>query len=116
MRAVSAKFGDQMGRIWMNGIRATVKSGRLELDAPPEWPDGTEVLIEPAAISRAIGIDESQWRDDPDSLADWGTWIKTIEPLEFTSEETTRIDRFDQQMRLYNIDIVRRQMQERIGE
>jgi hypothetical protein len=29
----------------MYAIRATVKSGRLKLDALPEWPDGTEVLI-----------------------------------------------------------------------
>ena len=100
----------------MNAIRATVKSGRLELDAPPEWPDGTEVLIEPAATPRMIGIDESQWRDNPDSLADWDTWIKTIEPLEFTSEERTRIDQFDQQMQRYNVDAVKRQMLDRTGE
>jgi hypothetical protein len=101
----------------MDAIRATVKSGRLELDAPPEWPDGTEVLIEPAArMSQVIGIDESQWRDDPESLLDWDAWIRTIEPLEFTSEEAEMIARFDQQMRVYNIDAVRRQMQGRNGE
>ena len=99
----------------MKAIRATVNSGRLDLTAPPEWPDGTQVLIESAATNKLVGIDDAQWRDDPDSLADWDAWIKTIEPLEFTSEEETRIDRFDQQMRLYNVDIVRRQMQERIG-
>ena len=100
----------------MNAIRATVKSGRLELDAPPEWPDGTQVLIERATSSRVIGIDESQWSDDPDSLADWDTWIKTIEPLEFTSEERARNDQFDQQTRLYNLNAVARQMQERNDE
>ena len=100
----------------MNAIRATVKSGRLELDAPPEWPDGTQVLIEPTTTSRVIGIDESQWSDDPDSLADWDAWIKTIEPLEFTSEERARIDQFDQQMRLYNVNAVGRQMLERNDE
>lgn len=100
----------------MNAIRATVKSGRLELDAPPEWPDGMQVLIEPAATSQVIGVDESQRKDDPDSLADWDAWIKTIEPLEFTSEERARIDEFDHQMRLYNVDAVRRQMLEWNGE
>jgi hypothetical protein len=100
----------------MNAIRATVKSGRLELDAPSGWPDGTQVLIEPATAGQVIGIDESQWSDDPDSLADWDAWIKTIEPLEFAPEERARIDQFDQQMRLYNVDAVARQMQERNGE
>ena len=70
----------------MNAIRATVKSGRLELDTPPEWPDGTEVLIEPTTDSRElVGMDESQWRDDPDSLADWNDWIKERDGNNFPS-------------------------------
>jgi hypothetical protein len=98
----------------MDAIRATVKSGRLELDSPPPWPDGTEVMIEPAmAVRNAIGIDESQWRDDADSLADWDAWIKTIEPLEFTSEEAERMAQFDQLMRLHNLEAVRLAMKER---
>ncbi len=59
-----------------------------------------------------IGIDESEWSDDPASLADWEAWIHTIEPLEFTSEESERAAEFDNVMRLYNFDAVRRQMQE----
>ena len=67
----------------MNAIKATVMQGRLELKVPLDWPDGTEVLIEPAmAPYEKIGIDESEWRDDPESLADWETWIKTIEPFQ----------------------------------
>ena len=31
----------------MNAIKATVMQGRLELKVPLDWPDGTEVLIEP---------------------------------------------------------------------
>ena len=57
----------------MDAIKVTVRQGRRELEAPPDWPDGTEVLIEPTAPSGKIGIDESEWRDDPDSLADWAT-------------------------------------------
>jgi hypothetical protein len=54
----------------VTAIKAIIKDGRLELQAPPEWPDGTEVLIEPTQTpSEKIGIDESEWRDDPASLA-----------------------------------------------
>jgi len=50
----------------MNAIKATVMQGRLELKVPLDWPDGTEVLIEPTmAPLEKIGIDESEWRDDP---------------------------------------------------
>ena len=100
----------------MDAIRATVRSGRLELDAPLVWPKGTEVLIEPMNSGyEKIGIDESEWSDDPTNLADWEAWIQTIEPLEFTPEESQRMAEFDNQMRQYNIDAVRRQMQARRG-
>jgi hypothetical protein len=90
-----------------------VKSGRLELDAPPDWPEGTEVLIE--SVNRRcekIGIDESEWSDDPTSLADWEAWIQSIERLEFTRHESERMADYVNQMRQYNVDAVRRQMQE----
>ena len=97
----------------MDAIRAIVKGGRVELQAPPDWVDGTEVLIEPTAIpAETIGIDESEWRDDPASLADWEAWIRTIEPLELTPEEAARMAEFDEQMRRYNVEAVRQQMQE----
>ena len=97
----------------MDAIRAIVRSGRLALDAPPDWPEGTEVLIEPVNGQwEKIGIDESEWSDDPASLADWEAWIQTIEPLELTAAESEKMAEFDSQMRLYNLDAVRRKMQE----
>ena len=97
----------------MNAIRATVWQGRLELEVPPDWPDGTEVLIEPTmAPLGKIGIDESDWSDDPESLADWEAWIRTFEPFELTPDEAKRNADFAEQMRQYNVEAVRRQMQE----
>jgi hypothetical protein len=97
----------------VDAMRSIVKGGRVEVLAPPDWPEGTEVLIEPTTSApERIGIDESQWRDDPASLADWEAWIRSIEPLEYTPEEAARMAEFDEQMRRYNVEAVRRQMQE----
>jgi hypothetical protein len=97
----------------MNAINGIFKNGRLELGGQPDWPDGTHVLIEPTlAPQDKIGLDESEWRDDPASLADWEARIQTIEPLEYTPE-AARIADFDEQMRQYNLEAVRRQMQDR---
>jgi hypothetical protein len=97
----------------MHAIKTTVHNGRIELDAPEELRDGTEVLVQLTPITtEKIGIDESEWRDGPESLADWDAWIKTIEPLEFTAEEEAASARFQQQMRDYNIEAVRQQMQQ----
>ena len=95
----------------MNAIKATVTQGRIDLEVPVDWPDGTEVLIEPTMAPREkIGMDESEWSDDPESLADWEAWIKTIEPLELTPDEAKRNADFAEQMRQYNVEAVRRQM------
>jgi hypothetical protein len=101
----------------MDVVRGTVKSGQLELETPLDWPDGTEVLIEPASgPPERIGIDESAWSDDDASLADWDAWIKTFEPIELTPHETARNAEFHERMRKFNVEAVRKQMHLRADE
>jgi hypothetical protein len=69
----------------MTTIKATVKERRLELDAPAEWPDGTEVEIHPlngatdemspAEIARTLAaMDQMQPFDMTDAEeAAWNT-------------------------------------------
>ena len=98
----------------MQPITGTFQGGQIVPDAPVDWPDGTKVEINPASSYEKIGIDESEWRDDAESLAAWDAWIKTIEPLEFTPEEEADMKAFAAKMRQFNIDAVRRQMEEGI--
>jgi hypothetical protein len=93
-------------------VKTTVQNGRIEFKAPDELPEGTEVLVElTRASGEKIGIDESEWRDDPAALADWDTWLQSIEPLELTPEEVAEQTRFGEEMRRYNIETVRKQME-----
>jgi hypothetical protein len=97
----------------MISVKATIRNRRIELNAPEELPDGTELLVELTPISaEKIGIDESEWRDDPAALADWEAWIRTIEPLELTPEEEAKAARFDEEMKRFNVEAVRKQMSE----
>ena len=97
----------------MTVIRSVVKNGRLDLATPADWPEGCEVLIEPLpACAEKIGLDESEWQDDATGLADWEAWLKTLEPLEFTPAEEAAFARFEEEMRRYNLEAVRRQMEE----
>jgi hypothetical protein len=96
----------------MTTITGVVKNGRIDLATPPDWPEGCPVLIEPLPTAEKVGLDESEWRDDPAALADWEAWIKTIEPLERTPEEEAAFARFDEAMRRFNVEGVRRQMEE----
>jgi hypothetical protein len=95
----------------MNTMKATIRNRRIELNAPDDLPDGTEVLIGVTPVPAGkIGLDESEWRDDPAALADWEAWIKTLEPLEYTPAEVEAMSAFDEQMRQYNLEVVRKQM------
>jgi hypothetical protein len=101
----------------MNSLKVTVRNRRIELPAPDELPDGTEVLVEVTPVAPGkIGIDEADWRDDAAALADWDTWIKAIEPLELTPEEETAHAQFEQEFRRFNLEAVRKQMAEGTGE
>jgi hypothetical protein len=71
----------------MTTIKATVKAGRLELDAPPDWPDGTEVIVQPVQRADTFGIREDDWPDTPEAVAAWLKWYDSLEPLEFTDQE-----------------------------
>jgi hypothetical protein len=69
------------------------------------------VLVEPVvSSSERIGMDESEWRDDPQSVADWIAWMNSLEPLEFTPEEEAAMARFDAEQARFNIEAVRQEM------
>lgn len=94
----------------MNAIRATWTNGRILPSEPVDWPEGSELVVEPVPSSEGIGLDESTWRDDPQALADWETWIATVEPLEYASGERESLARAREEFRRYNIEAVRKQM------
>jgi hypothetical protein len=71
----------------MTAIRATVKNGKIELDAPSDWPEGTEVLIEPDPHPAPLGLRDEDWPDTPEGIARLLASMDRIEPLILTAEE-----------------------------
>ncbi len=58
----------------------------------------------------AIGLDESEWRDDPESIAKWIAIVEKIEPLVWADGELEEYERYRQATRAFNIEAVRKQM------
>ena len=54
----------------MNAIRGVVKNGRVEVDAPPDWPDGTPVRVELGLNGPSKDDDES-----PETLEEIQAWL-----------------------------------------
>jgi hypothetical protein len=72
----------------MSVVKAIVRNGQLELSEPIDLPDGTELLIPmPNGKTETYGLDESEWSDSPEAIAEWLEWLDSLEPLIFTPEE-----------------------------
>jgi hypothetical protein len=97
----------------MSNIRGVYRNGKIEISTPVDWPEGCEVRVDAKPVATPpvkVGIDESEWRDDPESLADWKAWLQTIEPFELSPEEEQANAQFNEIMRQFNLDAIRRQM------
>jgi hypothetical protein len=67
----------------MTMIRATIKDRRLELDAPADWPDGTQVEIHPIA-QHTNGVQELM---TPEEIARTLAAMDQMEPFVMTEAE-----------------------------
>jgi len=73
----------------MNAIKATVQGGRLELQVPPDWPDGTAVEIHPLGPGGPAGDDGPM---TPDEIVCTLAAMDKVEPLTLTGAERTAIE------------------------
>ncbi len=71
----------------MNTVKATFFNGQIVLGSVPDWPDGTNVLIEPYPREEPLGIREEDWPTDPEGVARHLALMDQIEPLEMTPGE-----------------------------
>jgi hypothetical protein len=69
----------------MNAILSVVKNGRVEVDAPPDWPDGTPVRVELGLNGQARYDDEVA--ETPEEIEAWLRWYHSLEPIVMTPEE-----------------------------
>jgi hypothetical protein len=72
----------------MNAIAGTYEQGRIVLQAPVDWPEGSrvEVMLVESSISK-IGMTEEEWPSDPQGIAELLALMDQCEPLGMTAEE-----------------------------
>ena len=77
-----------------------------------DWPEGSELLVEPiVSTEQKIALTEEDWRDDPESIAAWIAGVRSVERPEYSAEERAEIARYREEYRRYNLEAVRRQME-----
>lgn len=98
----------------MNTIRATWKDGQIVPDGPISWPDGSRLVIHPELVPEIEFMTEDEQADDPESIARWIAAFDAIPLLPMTSQEEADMIAWREKVRAFNIEAVRRQMEEGI--
>lgn len=96
----------------MNAIKAIWTQGQIVPAEPVDWPEGSELVVEPIGAPNAdVGLREAQWRDDPEAIAAWIRAVEQIEPLVWADGEEEEQARHRAEHRQFNIAAVRAQME-----
>ena len=59
-------------------------------------------------------LSEEEQGTDPESIARWLEWFDSLEPLRMTSADEAALNEWRAKMKAFNIEAVRRQMEEGI--
>lgn len=76
----------------MTSIRTTIQNRRIEIPAPDEFPDGTEVVVQLQPVGDQTGMKESDWEESPEAITDWLAWLDSLEPLVFSDQELAELE------------------------
>ena len=81
----------------MNRVTGTFRNGKIALDQPVDWPDGTHVVCEYGAQPECVDFcfDGSPWEDTPEAIQRWVQWFDSLEPV-LTGQE---LERFESELR-----------------
>lgn len=69
----------------MNTILGVVKNGRVEIDAPPDWPEGSLVHVE-LGVNGSVTLDDEQ-PETPEEIEERIRRLEAIEPAMTPEEE-----------------------------
>lgn len=68
----------------MHAIKGTYQGGQVVLGQPADWPEGTEVLVEPIPRERTLGVREEDWPVDSEGIGRQLALMDRIEALVMT--------------------------------
>ncbi len=87
----------------MSAIRGKYVNGAVVLGRAADWPDGTEVIVEPVPSGGPVGMRDEDWPTTPEGIAALLARMDQVEPLELTPEEEADIAAWRQKVKDYTI-------------
>ncbi len=84
-------------------IKAIIRNGRIELDAPIDLPDGTELTISLPTLPLPPGIRDEDDSDTPEAIEAWIRWYDALEPLDFSPAERSAWEAARREQKQYEL-------------
>ncbi|MFO0803304.1 MAG: hypothetical protein U0791_09305 [Gemmataceae bacterium] len=75
----------------MIAISGRMVDGKIELNSPPDWPEGTEVVVTPRDEVPFRMLTEDEQSDDPEEIEKWIAEMEAIPPLVMDPEDEARM-------------------------
>ena len=117
----------------MNRILGTYEKGRVVVDSPADWPDGSRVEVSlvgpapqfgngqnepPTGVRKEFidamndpnrfGLEDSLWPATPQEREIWLKWFDSREPLDLSPEEQKRMESFWKESKAVQKELVRK--------
>ena len=96
----------------MPPMQATFIDGKIVPDVPPDWPNGTRLVIQPALVPPVRMMTDEEQGDDPESIARWLAAFDAIPVAASSPFDDPAVAAWREAMRRHNIESMRKQMQE----
>ena len=90
-------------------ITGTYRDGKVELDAPVDWPDGARVEV---SAGEKIGMTEAEWPTTPEGIAELVKRIVASEPVVLTPDEEAEWKAAREAVKQYTIEKMKKQWEE----
>jgi hypothetical protein len=98
----------------MSVVKGTWKNGRIVFDGPVSWSEGSRLVVREVAPAEMEFLTEEEQGDDPESVRRWIDELRAIPGLPMTPEQETELLAWRQKVKEFNVEAVRRQMEEGI--
>lgn len=98
----------------MSAVKATWKNGQIVFDGPVSWREGSRLVVREEGSAEIEFMTEEEQGDDPESIRRWIDELRAIPALPMAPEQEAELLAWRQKVKEFNVEAVRRQMEEGI--
>ena len=96
----------------MNSIKATWTNGQVVIEGNADWPEGHRLIVLEESAAEIAFMTESEQSDDPHAIQRWIDELRAIPPLPQNPLQEPERLAWQEEMKAFNVEGVRRQMEE----